>query len=59
MDPKTQVARRGAVAKSSESSNELTALVPESRDRINPVAYMRWRDEVIAHEMGERVWGDK
>lgn len=56
--PKTQVGRRGATPKSSDSSNELTALVPE-RDRINPAAYMRWRDEVIAHEMGERVWSDK
>jgi hypothetical protein len=34
------------------SSDCLTALVPEREGLINPTSYMKWREAVIALELG-------
>ena len=45
--------RAGKVNVREGSSDSLTALVPERESVINPVAYMKWREAVIALEMGD------
>jgi len=40
---------------SGKSSDFLTPLKPEREFMINPTAYLRWRGDVMAHEMGEDV----